>query len=81
MELENYDSFPQEIPLIIEDDVFLYPFMIAPLFLNSDENIKAVEHAIEESHFNIDLKSLPSGIYLMQIIMPEGSIAKQLVIE
>ena len=26
MELENYDSFPQEIPLIIEDDVFLYPF-------------------------------------------------------
>ncbi len=49
MELENYDSFPQEIPLIIEDDVFLYPFMIAPLFLGNDENIQAVEHAIEEN--------------------------------
>lgn len=49
MELENYDSFPQEIPLVIEDDVFLYPFMIAPLFLSNEENIKAVEHAIEEN--------------------------------
>jgi ATP-dependent Lon protease len=49
MELENYDSFPQEIPLIIEDDVFLYPFMIAPLFLSNEDNIKAVEHAIEEN--------------------------------
>ncbi len=49
MELENYDSFPQELPLIIEDDVFLYPFMIAPLFLSNEENIKAVEYAIEEN--------------------------------
>ncbi len=49
MELENYDEFPQELPLIIEDDVFLYPFMIAPLFLSDATNIKAVEHAIEEN--------------------------------
>jgi ATP-dependent Lon protease len=47
MELENYDNFPQTIPLIIEDDIFLYPFMIAPLFLSNQENIKAVEYAIE----------------------------------
>jgi ATP-dependent Lon protease len=32
MDLTNYDEFPQELPLIIEDEVFLYPFMIAPLF-------------------------------------------------
>lgn len=49
MELENYDKFPQDIPLIIEDEIFLYPFMIAPLFLGSDENIGAVEEAIEEN--------------------------------
>jgi len=49
MELENYDKFPQDIPLIIEDEIFLYPFMIAPLFLGSDENISAVEQAIEEN--------------------------------
>jgi ATP-dependent Lon protease len=46
MELENYDSFPQELPLIIEEDIFLYPFMIAPLFLDDKENIAAVEEAI-----------------------------------
>ena len=49
MELENYDEFPQTIPLIIEDDIFLYPFMIAPLFLSNEQNIKAVEHAIEHN--------------------------------
>ena len=49
MELENYDEFPQTIPLIIEDDIFLYPFMIAPLFLSTEQNIKAVEYAIEHN--------------------------------
>ena len=49
MELENYDNFPQTIPLIIEDDIFLYPFMIAPLFLSNEQNIKAVEHAIDNN--------------------------------
>ena len=49
MELENYDEFPQNIPLIIEDDIFLYPFMIAPLFLSNEQNIKAVEYAIEHN--------------------------------
>ena len=48
MELSNYDAFPQEIPLVIQDDMFLYPFMISPLFLNDEYNIKAVEKAINE---------------------------------
>ena len=49
MDLTNYDEFPQELPLIIEDEVFLYPFMIAPLFLNNKTNISAVEKAINEN--------------------------------
>ncbi len=49
MELENYDKFPHDIPLVIEDDIFLYPFMIAPLFLGNEDNIKAVEYAIEQN--------------------------------
>jgi len=61
MELENYESFPQEIPLVIEDDVFLYPFMIAPLFLSNEENIKAVEHAIEENKLVIVSVSKPGS--------------------
>ncbi|WP_428023503.1 endopeptidase La [Arcobacter sp.] len=49
MDLTSYDEFPQELPLIIEDEVFLYPFMIAPLFLNNKTNISAVEKAINEN--------------------------------
>ena len=49
MELENYGNFPQDIPLIIEDEVFLYPFMIAPLFLENSQNLEAVEKAINDN--------------------------------
>ena len=49
MQLENYDTFPQNIPLIIEEELFLYPFMIAPLFLEDENNIKAVEYAMSEN--------------------------------
>jgi len=46
MQIDNYGNFPQEVPFIVEDEVFLYPFMIAPLFLDDEENIKAVEFAL-----------------------------------
>ena len=49
MELENYGSFPQTLPLIVEDEVFLYPFMIAPLFLENSQNLEAVEKAINDN--------------------------------
>ena len=90
MELENYDSFPQEIPLVIEDDVFLYPFMIAPLFLSNEENIKAVEHAIEENKLVIVSVSKPGfegkrdknsfynvgviGNIMRKVSLPDGKI-------
>ena len=90
MELENYDSFPQEIPLIIEDDVFLYPFMIAPLFLGNEENIKAVENAIEQNKLVIVSVSKPGlegkrekdsfynvgviGNIMRKVSLPDGKI-------
>jgi len=90
MELENYDSFPQEIPLVIEDDIFLYPFMIAPLFLGIDDNIKAVEDAIENNKLVIVTVSKPGfegkrevdGFYdvgvigniMRKVTLPDGKI-------
>lgn len=90
MELENYDSFPQEIPLIIEDDIFLYPFMIAPLFLSNEENIKAVEEAIEQNKLVIVSVSKPGhegkrdkdsfydvgvvGNIMRKVSLPDGKI-------
>lgn len=47
MQLEHYTTFPAELPVIFEDELFLYPFMISPLFLSDKENIAAATHAIE----------------------------------
>jgi len=40
MKLSNYKDFPADIPVIAEDELFLYPFMISPLFLSDENNIK-----------------------------------------
>ena len=90
MELSNYDSFPQEIPLIVEDDIFLYPFMIAPLFLSDESNIAAVENAIDENKLVLVTVSKPGfeglrekdGFYdvgvvgniMRKVALPDGKI-------
>ncbi|MFT5661014.1 MAG: ATP-dependent Lon protease [Sulfurimonas sp.] len=49
MKLSNYGEFPADVPVIAEDELFLYPFMISPLFLSDEDNIKAASKAIEEN--------------------------------
>ena len=49
MKLSNYGTFPADIPVIAEDALFLYPFMISPLFLSDEENINAATKAIEDN--------------------------------
>jgi len=49
MELDNYKSFPQNIPVIVEDEIFIYPFMIAPIFLSDDHNIAAASYALQNN--------------------------------
>lgn len=49
MELENYSGFPQNVPIIVEDEIFVYPFMIAPIFLSDEQNITAAGLAIQNS--------------------------------
>ena len=39
--------FPTQLPVIVEDELFLYPFMITPLFLSDEENIEALNSALE----------------------------------
>lgn len=39
--------FPAQLPVIVEDELFLYPFMITPLFLSDEENIQALNLALE----------------------------------
>ena len=47
MQINENKGFPTEIPIIVEDELFLYPFMITPLFLSDEENLKALELAIQ----------------------------------
>ncbi len=49
MKLSNYGEFPTDIPVIAEDELFLYPFMISPIFLNDAKNIAAATEAIEDN--------------------------------
>ncbi|MDR2080461.1 MAG: endopeptidase La [Campylobacteraceae bacterium] len=49
MQLGNYNSFPAELPIVAEDELFLYPFMITQLFLSDDDNIAAVNEALEKN--------------------------------
>ena len=49
MKLSNYGEFPADVPVIAEDELFLYPFMISPLFLSDEDNINAATKAIEEN--------------------------------
>ena len=46
MKLADYDSFPDRLPILVEENIFLYPFMIAPIFISDEQNINAVEYAI-----------------------------------
>ncbi len=47
MQLSNYGDFPTKLPIIVEDELFLYPFMISPIFLTKEEDILSVNHALE----------------------------------
>ena len=49
MKLTDYDSFPDRLPILVEESIFLYPFMIAPIFIGDEQNINAVEYAIENN--------------------------------
>lgn len=49
MQLSDYDEFPATIPIVVEDGLFLYPFMISPIFLSDQVNIDAAGYAIENN--------------------------------
>jgi ATP-dependent Lon protease len=49
MQLNNYDPFPTTIPIICEDETFLYPFMIVPVFLTDEKDIEAINYALDKN--------------------------------
>jgi len=47
MQLSDYDAFPTTLPIVVEDELFLYPFMISPIFLTNQKDIDAATDAME----------------------------------
>ena len=40
-------EFPMTLPLLVQDELFIYPFMILPIFVSDEENIRAIDKAME----------------------------------
>jgi len=90
MKLSNYGDFPADIPVIAEDELFLYPFMISPLFLSDENNINAATHAIEENSLVIICPTKPAhegqrdfeslydagvvGSIMRKVALPDGRV-------
>lgn len=90
MQLSDYDTFPTNIPVICEDSIFLYPFMISPLFLNDDSNIAAASKAIEDNSLVIVCSTMPDlegnrdyeslykagtiGSIMRKVTLPDGRV-------
>ncbi|MFT7824819.1 MAG: endopeptidase La [Sulfurimonas sp.] len=49
MQLSDYDAFPTTLPVVVEDELFLYPFMISPIFLTNQKDIDAATLAMENN--------------------------------
>lgn len=49
MEITELGKIPTNMPVIVEANIFLYPFMISPLILSTDKAISAANYAIENN--------------------------------
>lgn len=59
MQLSNYDAFPATLPIVVEDELFLYPFMISPIFLTHQKDIDAADDAMENNSLLFVTSSIP----------------------
>ncbi|MCI2235651.1 endopeptidase La [Helicobacter sp. CaF467b] len=90
MQLERYGAFPKNLPIILEEDMFLYPFMIAPLFINDEESLKAIDLAMQSEDKLIFITAIKSkddeeneesfydvgviGTIMRRVALPDGRI-------
>ncbi len=90
MQLSDYEKFPTVLPIVVEDNLFFYPFMISPVFLTDQKDIDAATEAMEndsllfvtttqegrEGERNLDAL-YPVGVVgniMRRVQMPDGRI-------
>ena len=77
MKLEHYDKFPTELAIIQQENI-IYPFMIVPIFLSSDDEIEAIKEANKNSKLifvttNPKKKGVGTiGSILREVSLPNG---------
>lgn len=90
MNLSNYDKFPANLPILVEDDIFLYPFMISPIFVGDEKNIKAINEALDKNSLIIVIPSKEGkegsrefddiydmgviGSLMRKVVLPDGRV-------
>ena len=85
MKLTDYDTFPDRLPILVEESIFLYPFMIAPIFIEDEQNINAVEYSINNNKLitvAVAKSSAPNDFYnvavvgniMRKITLPDGRV-------
>ena len=90
MQLSDYNAFPTSLPIIVEDDLFLYPFMISPIFLSDEENIAAANDALENNSLILVASAKPGeenardfeaiydagviGSIMRKVALPDGRV-------
>ncbi|WP_199766149.1 endopeptidase La [Helicobacter salomonis] len=55
------EKFPSVVPVIVDEENFMYPFMIAPIFINSEANIKAANKATQDKNDLIFVSCAKNG--------------------
>ncbi len=76
MQLSDYDAFPTTLPIVVEDELFLYPFMISPIFLTDQKDIDAATDAMENNSLLFVTSSMPGkeGIHDFDAIYKVGVV-------
>ncbi|WP_220092234.1 endopeptidase La [Helicobacter sp. 16-1353] len=86
----NNTKFPTTLPILIEENSFIYPYTISPIFINDDANISALSKAQDENNIifittskDIDIESDEQsdfydvgvvGNIMRKVSLPNGKI-------
>jgi len=79
MKLENYETFPAELPVLIRKNI-IYPFMIVPIFLSDKKDIKAIKEAHKDGKLIFITTKFEKngtgtiGSILREVALPDGKI-------
>ncbi len=90
MKFSDYGEFPADLPVIAEDTLFIYPFMIAPIFLRDEKNIESANKAMEDDTPVVICSTKPThegereydslyttgviGSIMRKVLLPDGAV-------